>query len=255
MRAASALAVLLALAFIGCDAGQSDPAQVLAPVPIGPGDGILFVGNSLTYGNDLPGLVEGLSAAAGARLQTAMVAYPSYSLADHVARGDALRSIATGGWRAVVLQQGPSTLPESQDQLRKLTATFDRRIRAVSARTALFSVWPDTHFPSTFEEVAESYSLAAADVGAMYLPVTQAWQLALERDPSLRLYASDGFHPTEQGSYLAALVIVGVFTGRSPLGMPARVTRPAGSEVSIPQEAAGALQKAASDSIASSARR
>jgi hypothetical protein len=247
-------AALLFAAALGC-AGETTPEQPLAAVPVGPGDGILFVGNSLTYGNDLPGLVEGLSAGTGDRLRTSMVAFPSYSLSDHFDQGDALRSIATGGWRAVVLQQGPSTLPESQDLLRKLTAAFDKRIRAVSARTALFSVWPDTHFPSTFEEVADSYSAAAADVSGIYLPVTQAWELALQRDPPPRLYSSDGFHPTEQGSYLAALVIVGVFTGRSPVGMPIRVTRPAGSEVAIPQQTAAVLQDAAAAAIAAYARR
>jgi hypothetical protein len=252
MRPAGAAWLLLAIVF-GCDA-ESTAAGAVSPVPIGPGDGILFVGNSLTYGNDLPGLVEGLSAGTGGRLQTAMVAFPGYSLADHFSKGDAIRSIATGGWRVVILQQGPSTLPESQDLLRRFTASFDRRIRPVGARTALFSVWPDTQFPSTFEDVAESYSLAAADVGGIYLPVTQAWQLAFQRQPALRLYSSDGFHPSEQGSYLAALVMVGVLTGRSPLGMPARVVRPAGTEVSIPQEVASVLQDAASAAIAAYAR-
>ena len=253
MRAGRAACLLLAIACIGCDS-ESATAEVLAPVPAGPGDGILFVGNSLTYGNDLPGLVEGLSAGTGGRLQASMVAFPGYSLADHFSKGDAVRSIATGGWRVVILQQGPSTLPESQDLLRRFIAAFDRRIRAVGARTALFSVWPDTQFPSNFEDVAQSYSLAADDVGGIYFPVTQAWQLALQREPSLRLYSSDGFHPSEQGSYLAALVMVGVLTGRSPLGMPARVVRPAGTEVSIPQETASALQDAASAAIAAYAR-
>ena len=254
MRRVLRLAIAIGIASFACDSAPS-PAEALSPVPSGPGDGILFVGNSLTYGNDLPGLVEGLSAASGARLQTASVAFPNYSLADHIEKGDALRSVATGGWRVVILQQGPSSLPESQDLLRKDTAAFDRRIRAAGARTALFSVWPDTHFPSTFEDVAESYSLAAADVGGIYLPVTQAWQLALGRDPSRRLYASDGFHPSEEGSYLAALVIAGVLTGRSPVGMPARVVRPAGTALTVPDDAAAALQQAASDAIAAFTRR
>ena len=82
--------------------------------------------------------------------------------------------------------------------------------------TALFSVWADSHGPSTFDEVRESYSLAAADVGGVYLPVNEAWSLAWDRQSTLRLYSSDGFHPSEEGSYLAALVMVGVLAGASP---------------------------------------
>jgi hypothetical protein len=239
----------------GCD---STPAPAVAPaptiVPVGPGDGVLFVGNSLTYANDLPGIVEGLAIAAGGRLQTASVAYPAYSLGDHLTQGDALRSIASKGWRVVVLQQGPSGLEESRRLLRMYTALFDPHVRAAGARTALFSVWPDSAFGTSFPEVAESYSLAASDVGGIYLPVTDAWTLAWQRDSSLRLYSADGFHPSEQGSYLSALVIAGVLTAQSPVGMAAHVVRPSGHELSIPPDLAGVLQGAAAAAVAAYAR-
>jgi len=44
--------------------------------PVGPGNGTLFVGNSLTYAEDLPGPVAGLASAVGRPLQTAMIAHP-----------------------------------------------------------------------------------------------------------------------------------------------------------------------------------
>lgn len=238
-----------------CWSCDSAPASSSAPqaVPVGPGDGILFIGNSLTLANDLPGMVQGMAAAAGDKLVTATVAYGGYSLEDHLRRGDAARSIATRGWRAVVLQQGPSTLPESRLLLREWTATFDRRIRAAGARTALYSVWPDSATGSSFANVAESYSLAAFDVGGIYLPVTDAWVRARAKDGTLGLYSSDGFHPSEQGSYLAALVMVSVFTGRSAVGLPARLVRPDGHEIAIPPSTAAVLQEAAAEAVAANA--
>jgi hypothetical protein len=98
--------------------------------------------------------------------------------------------------------------------------------------------------------VAESYSLAARDIGGTFLPVTQAWLNAWGRDPSLPLYGPDGFHPSTLGSYLAALVITGVLTGTSPQTMPARVVRPDGTVLSIPEPAATALRAAADAAIA-----
>ena len=241
--------LLLACACWACGSGASSAQQ--RSVPTGSGDDVLFVGNSLTYTNDLPGLVQGLAAAAGIRLQTASVTFPGYSLADHLDQRDALRAVANGGWRVVVLQQGPSSLIESRELLRRDTALFDQHIRAVGARTALFSVWPESTRQSAFGDVAASYAAAAADVRGIYLPVTQAWLEAWKRDPSLALYSEDGFHPSAHGSYLAALVITGVLTGISPSQMTAQVVRPGGSELSIPAAVATVLRNAAAAAIAS----
>ena len=103
---------------------------------------------------------------------------------------------------------------------------------------------------AAFGDVAESYSLAASDVAGIYFPVTDAWLFAWNRDPALPLYWIDGFHPSEQGSYLAALVIVAVLTGRSPVGMPAHIVRPDGHELSIPEDKASLLQDAAAAAVA-----
>jgi len=238
---------LAALALIAA-ACASDTQKSTAPV--GPGSGILFVGNSLTYTEDLPGLVAGLASAVGRPLQTAMIARPGYSLEDHWNQGDALRSIDRGGWSVVVLQQGPSSLEESRILLRRDTARFDQRVRAAGARTALFSVWPESSRQSAFLAVAQSYAPAAADVGGIYFPVTQAWLNAWERDASLPLYSADGFHPSVHGSYLAAVVIAAVLTGARPESMPARIVRPDGTALSVPADAATVLQAAAAAALA-----
>ena len=67
---------------------------------------------------------------------------------------------------------------------------------------------------------------------------------------SLALYGPDGFHPSQAGSYLAAVVIYAVLTRRSPVGLPARVVRPAGSVLSLPEDEAAVLQAAAAAAIA-----
>jgi hypothetical protein len=94
----------------------------------------------------------------------------------------------------------------------------------------------------------------ASDVDGIYFPVTDALVFARAKDPSLGLYSSDGFHPSEQGSYLAALVIVSVLTARSAIGMPARLLRPDGHEVSIQAAAAAQLQEAAAAAVTAYAR-
>jgi hypothetical protein len=182
---------------------------------------ILFIGNSLTVANDLPRILTAMARSVGRPLTYRVVAFPDFSLEDHWARGDAQHAIAEGGWSFVVLQQGPSALPESQVLLREYTRRFAGEAGKVGARTALFMVWPSDMRPFDFAGVHASYKAAADDVRGLFLPAGDAWQEAWRRQPKLELYGPDGFHPTAAGSYLAAAVIFqGVFR-ESPIGLPA----------------------------------
>ena len=177
---------------------------------------ILVIGNSLTATNDLPGMVEAMARAAGAEVRTAAVARPGLSLEDHWNDGEARRAIARGGWTHVILQQGPSALPESRVLLDEYARRFDREIRRAKARPALLMVWPSRERAGDFDGVSRSYSGAAALVHGQLLPAGDAWRAAWRRDPALALYGPDGFHPSRLGSSLAALVIVERLTGRLP---------------------------------------
>ena len=197
---------------------------------------ILFIGNSLTQANDLPALVTTLARSAGRRVTCEMVAAGGFSLDDHLQQGDALKAIRRGGWTFVVLQQGPSSLAESQAQLRESTKRFDIEIRKAGARTALYMVWPELARKQMFDAVSRSYTNAAADINGLLLPVGDTWREAWKRDPALALYGPDDFHPSAMGTYLAALVVVHKLLGISPAGL---------SSPGIPADKAKVLQEAA----------
>jgi hypothetical protein len=210
---------------------------------------VLFIGNSLTYANDLPAIVEALAEASKQRhLVYTMMAYPDLSLEDHWARGDAQKAITTGNWDVVVLQQGPSALEESRQLLLKYTRFFDKPIRAFKARPALYMVWPSEARARDFDRVVESYRLAAADVKGMLFPVGEAWREARKLDANLALYAEDRFHPSVAGSYLAALVIYEKLFERSPIGLPASLKLRSRrlAKIELPEDTARLLQLAAS---------
>lgn len=52
------------------------------------------------------------------------------------------------------------------------------------------------------------------------VPVGPAWQAALAERPDIKLYASDGIHPSAQGLYLTSCVFYASITGESPQGNP-----------------------------------
>jgi hypothetical protein len=233
-------ALLLTIGIAGC------ASQSTGPRPIGDGRRVLFVGNSLTYVNDLPGIVQALADSSGGdRLAVETVAGPDMALVDHWNDGGARREIARGGWALVVLQQGPSSTDANRDSLRIFSGRFAAEIAKVSARPALYSVWPTAGRRQDFARAIESYTLAAADVDAVLLPVASAWLAVSQRDANIGLYAADGLHPSPTGSYLAALVIYAKILHRSPIGLPARLRLRSGLLIAVDPTTATTLQQAA----------
>jgi hypothetical protein len=217
--------LVLALASASCSSAASDPLP----------DGdlrVLFIGNSLTEANELPQMVAAIARAAGTpRITVEAVDFGGASLEDHWNRGEALGAIERGGWDVVVLQQGPSALPESRVLLVDYTARFADRIRAAGARPALYMVWPPLDRAGDWDAVTKSYAAAARAVDGLIFPAGEALREALRRKPSMDLFEADRFHPTTTGSYLAALVIYAGLAGRPVTGLGQR-TAPATLAVS-----------------------
>lgn len=232
----------LALAALSCASSS----------PSGPVDEsatrVLFIGNSLTYVNDLPGLVEAVARASGGdAISTRTVAFPDYSLEDHWNRGDALAAIDEGGWDYVVMQQGPSSLPESRENLVQWSERFGGRIRAAGGTPVLYMVWPSSDRIAFFDAVRESYRAGAEAAGGEFLPAGEAWRAAWEVDPDLALYSVDGFHPSLMGSVLAAFTFYDRLLGGIPGSPPTELTRPGQPPVRMSAALAGVLGRAATE--------
>ena len=199
---------------------------------------VLFVGNSLTAANDLPAVVSSLSRGA---IAYRTVAPGGVSLEDHWTLTGARDALDGGAWDYVVLQQGPSTLPESAANLREWTVRWADAIRERGARPALYEVWPDSAFGVrlSFPAVVRSYRAAADASRALFLPAGEAWRAAWRHNARLPLYGRDGFHPSRLGTTLAALVI----TARLTQTAPARIALP------YPAKTAKLLRAAAAEAL------
>jgi hypothetical protein len=208
--------LVAAAAIVGSLAAIAVAARPQARPPLR----ILFIGNSLTAANNLPDIVESLGRARdGSTIETLAVTANNFSLEDHWTQGTARAVIAKGGWSVVVLQQGPSALPDSRVLLRAYTRRFADEARKAGAQTALYMVWPSKARSRDFDGVSESYTLAALDIEGILLPAGDAWREAWRRNPSLALYGEDEFHPSRMGSYLAALAIWRGLSAQPVLGL------------------------------------
>lgn len=219
--------VLAAAAALACS-GASEPGDA-QPVRL------LFIGNSLTYVNDLPRMLQGLAAADGRAIAYRQVLGAGFSLEDHWLLGNEARNaIAEGTADLVVLQQGPSGTPQGRALLLEYAEVFAQAIRDAGGRPAFYAVWPDDSRPTAFDSVATSYRLAAEAVDGMLFPVGTAWQVVWQQDATVDLYGPDGFHPSTAATYLAALVMYAVLFDRSPAQLPSRFAYGSGPIGNLP---------------------
>lgn len=215
------------------------------------GHHVLFIGNSLTYTNDLPGTVEQLAASVGDTVYTSMVALPNFAVIDHaLGMSNAVDVIKSQKWELVVLQQGPTTTAINRDTLIIATKALDPVVKASGGRTAELMTWPSFDSPGLFPLVRGSSQAAAASVSqGMFIPAGDAWRLALERDPAVQLYGPDGYHPGSLGTYLAALVVYEKVTGHDCRNLPARALV-GGAAATTPETVVRFLQGIAHETVA-----
>jgi hypothetical protein len=207
------LRFLLLILLVQCTTGASpepEPETPPAPFAFTPGPkkiNILYVGNSLTYFNDLPALVSELAAMDQKQVTFKVIAPGGYSLEDHWNIGDVQKEIAKGGYDIVIGQQGPSALPESQVLLKEYAGRFAGEAAKHQASWALYMVWPSEQRSFDLDNVIYSYTQAANSTSALLFPAGLAWKIAWQADPAFPLYGPDRFHPSIHGSLLAAMTI------------------------------------------------
>ncbi len=229
----------LLIALAGC-MGSTGPKLT------GSGRKLLFIGNSHTYMNDVPGMLQAIAAAAGPEsLAVASDAPPNFALIDH-ANGQAPKDIAAASWSIVILQQGWTPAGACRDTLRLATKMLAADARKVNAQVALYQVWTPIDRPAHMPGTIRSYELAADDVQGLLFPAAAAFQNALRRNPSLPMYL-DGLHASREGSYLVALVMYATIFQRTPIGLPTTFITAAGDHVQIAAGTAATLQEAAAD--------
>jgi hypothetical protein len=186
--------------------------------PAGGGDKslkILYVGNSLTYTNDLPALVAEIATRDGQKIAHKSMTLPDYAFEDHLNDGKVQPEIKRGGYDFVIGQQGPSALPSSQVVLLRDAAVLADLCKQAKSRFALYMVWPSSARAFDLDNVIASYTNAATQTGALLCPAGLGWKKAWEADAALPLYSADGFHPSLTGSVLAALTVYGAVKEKS----------------------------------------
>ncbi|MFN0120055.1 MAG: SGNH/GDSL hydrolase family protein [Blastocatellia bacterium] len=200
----------------------------------------LFIGNSFTARNDVPGLIAGLAAAHGLRFGHRLIQAGGASLRQHWNKGEAQRLMREARFDYVVLQE-QSTLPvKNAARMHENIRLFDAAIRETGARTALYLTWARQNAPDTQAAITAAYLAIGAELCASVIPVGVAWQNFLQKHPRPILHDKDLSHPTLAGSYLAACVFFAALFGRNPVGTASELKGLAPADIAALQTAAWA---------------
>jgi len=207
---------------------------------------ILFIGNSFTFVNKVPSLVESIAGSRGKSIVTAAVTKGGQGWAYHLKTPATDLALESKPWDWVVLQDYSlnATHAGNIDDFMKNGRMFYDRIASESphANIILYETWaysprhPAIHgtavtppkFGSPAEMIAEihrNYSALQAALQALdpkrkvlLAPVGTAFDQFIHEYPGINLYRADFKHPDLEGSYLAALVIYSTITGDSVQG-------------------------------------
>ena len=177
---------------------------------------LLFLGNSLTYTNDLPALVEQRALEQGFKVRADMIALPNYAIIDHWMDGKASKRILKGQYDFVIVQQGPSSQAEGLRLLKEGGSKFSELCKKKGARLCYYMVWPAREHYASFDAVIRNHEEAARSNEALLCPVGKVWKGYIDTTGRYDYYGPDGFHPSLKGSQVAAAVIVNSLFGAKP---------------------------------------
>jgi hypothetical protein len=214
---------------------------------------ILFIGNSYTYVNDLPNMTAELAKAGGHRIEMGIAAKGGWTLSAHAGSAETLDKLKSSNWDFVILQeqsQIPSIEQYRAESMYPAARSLVRQIKAVGATPIFFLTWAHRDgwpknglngYESMQSQIDQGYLVIAQELGVPVAPVGYAWLMTRRHNPQLDLWQSDGSHPSEKGTYLAACVFYATLFRESPEGLTYLAH--------LPKEIARGLQTIASQTV------
>jgi hypothetical protein len=170
---------------------------------------VLFLGNSLTYFNEMPKMTAEIGAREDRPLLVDAVTQSGASIEDLWFRTDALKRLWQEHWDYVIIQErGGSAARDRGELFHKYLGMFADQARQSGATPVVFMTWYPAWYPGN-----ELFTSAARRANARLLPVGIAWNMLQNLD-------WDGTHPNVAGSYLIACTVCAMIYGKPPLGAP-----------------------------------
>jgi hypothetical protein len=195
---------------------------------------VLWIGNSYTYVNDLPGMTNNIALSLGDKISYDSKTNGGYTFQNHTNDPLTYTKINSKPWDYVVLQgqsQEPS-FPTSQVvtqtipfALQLTDSIYENRY---CSQPMYYMTWgrevgdPQWDSINTFykmnDRLRSAYLRMTDSSEASVSPVGSAWRYIRDNYPMIQLYSGDGSHPNVAGSYLTAATFYASLFRKTPVG-------------------------------------
>ena len=186
---------------------------------------VLMIGDSLTYYNDLPGLLQQMSAREPNPIYIEQETIPNTSLKFHWELGQAQKRIERKKWDEVILQDYSREPIMERSQSIVSFERFNHVITKSGAKMVVFENWTVDGKEDEFDKLQQTYQQIQRETGATLAPIGAAWRLCRSTHPQIQLYVDDR-HPSDEGTYLAACVLYDVLYHKPSAKLPMNLRGP-----------------------------
>ncbi len=167
---------------------------------------VLFIGNSHTYYNDLPAILQRIALEDGYQVAVTMIAHGGWYLKQHVEEPDVPFNIRHGHYDFVVLQEHSHPFDCIEDY-QEAAATLVQWIKEAGSKPVIYATWSRKEEESEQDRMNRINRELAERIGAVLAPVGEKWWTYKRSRPDIEMYAEDGAHASPQGSAFAAQII------------------------------------------------
>jgi len=190
---------------------------------------VLFVGNSFTHYNDMPTLFENMARACGINVQVDMLAFGGHYLhqyADFEREKGLLflKKVNGGNFDIVVIQDQSINPVRNYDDFFTAAQKLCAEIRKKGARPVFYQTWAyrvgseklkstGFSYDEMHEKLENAYQTAAKQLDTIAVPVGRAFYNITKNRPDVNLLAQDDYHPSCEGSLVAASVFLSTIKG------------------------------------------
>ncbi|MBS1953698.1 MAG: hypothetical protein JST89_05925 [Cyanobacteria bacterium SZAS-4] len=170
---------------------------------------ILFIGNSFTYYDNMPLHFSKLAKLRfpNKEFKVYFQAGPGMFLGQHTEDERTMNTLMKSGkWDYVVLQDqsGAALRPLPTMTMKSNLKWFDKRIKQIHGKTALFMTWSDLDQPQDQVPISKGYREAAQELKAILIPAGELFLEVSQKSPEITLYDEDRHHPGHYGAFLVA---------------------------------------------------
>ena len=168
--------------------------------------GILFIGNSHTYCNDMPAMVKRRAEEDGFDCRVTMLAHPNWFLSQHAGEPDVRFNILYGKYDYVVLQEHAHPFGPEEEFL-EAAIVLNRMIREAGSTPVIYECWSRKDEPGLQDHMNKVHRRVAEEIGALLAPAGENWRSGKGGLPAPEMYDEDGAHASRAGSGFAAKCI------------------------------------------------